>query len=88
MVEILQDEEAIIAELNDKHAVVMVGGKCVIANEQINPTFERADITFSPPKSSTSTPILIRLPLSAFVFSSSSKIPASTNSIEKIYKLL
>jgi hypothetical protein len=43
----LQDEKDVICELNDKHAVVMVGGKCVIANEQINPTFGHADITFS-----------------------------------------
>jgi hypothetical protein len=43
----LQDERDVISELNDKHAVVMVGGKCVIANEQINPTFGHADITFS-----------------------------------------
>jgi hypothetical protein len=43
----LQDEKDIIYELNNKHAVVMVGGKCVIANEQINPTFGHADITFS-----------------------------------------
>ena len=43
----LRDEKDVISELNDKHAVVMVGGKCVIANEQIDPTFGYADITFS-----------------------------------------
>jgi hypothetical protein len=43
----LRDEKDVICELNDKHAVVMVGGKCVIANEQIDPTFGYADITFS-----------------------------------------
>lgn len=45
--ETLQDEEDLITELNDKHAVVMVGGKCVIANEQIDPAFCYPDITFS-----------------------------------------
>ena len=43
----LQDEKDVICELNDKHAVVMVGGKCVIANEQINPMFGHAEITLS-----------------------------------------
>ena len=43
----LQAEKDVISELNDKHAVVMVGGKYVIANEQINPIFGHADITFS-----------------------------------------
>lgn len=45
--ESLRNEKDVICELNDKHAVVMVGGKCVIANEQINPNFGYADITFS-----------------------------------------
>jgi hypothetical protein len=36
-----------IAQLNQKHAVVMLGGKCVILNEVIDPTFNRPDITFS-----------------------------------------
>ena len=42
-------EEDIIAELNGKHAVVMVGGKCVIANQQMNPVFGFEDLTFSSP---------------------------------------
>ncbi len=36
-----------IAQLNQKHAVVMLGGKCVILNEVIDPAFNRPDITFS-----------------------------------------
>jgi len=42
-----EDENDLISELNNKHAVVMVGGKCVIANEQFNPVFCYPDITFS-----------------------------------------
>ena len=34
-------------EFNKKHAVIMVGGKCQIMNETIDPVFNRADITFS-----------------------------------------
>ncbi len=34
-------------EFNKKHAVIMVGGKCQIMNEIIDPVFNRADITFS-----------------------------------------
>ena len=40
-------QDGVIAELNSKHAVVMLGGKCVILNEVIDPTFNRPDITFS-----------------------------------------
>lgn len=36
-----------IQELNKKHAVVMLGGKCVILNEKIDPIFNRNDVTFS-----------------------------------------
>jgi hypothetical protein len=36
-----------IERLNQRHAVVMLGGKCVILNEVLNPTFNRPDITFS-----------------------------------------
>lgn len=32
---------------NKKHAVIMVGGKCQIMNEIIDPVFNRPDITFS-----------------------------------------
>jgi hypothetical protein len=45
--ETLQEEDDLITELNAKHAVVMVGGKCVIANEQIDPIFGHPDITLS-----------------------------------------
>lgn len=38
-----------IAELNKKHAVVMLGGKCRILNEVICPIFSRPDITLSTP---------------------------------------
>jgi hypothetical protein len=37
----------LLDELNQKHAVVMIGGKCAIMNEIINPVFNRPDITFS-----------------------------------------
>lgn len=36
-----------IAELNEKHAVVMLGGKCVVMNEVTDPEFGRPDVTFS-----------------------------------------
>ena len=36
-----------IEELNKKHAVVMLGGKCVVLNEDFDPVFMRKDITFS-----------------------------------------
>jgi len=38
-----------IAKLNEKHAVVMLGGKCVVLNEVEDPVFHRPDITFSSP---------------------------------------
>ena len=38
-----------MAELNRKHAVVMVGGKCVILNEEHDPTFGHKGITLSSP---------------------------------------
>ena len=44
-----QEEAGLIRELNEKHAVVMIGGKCVIANEQFDPTFGHENITFSSP---------------------------------------
>jgi hypothetical protein len=36
-----------LERLNSKHAVVMLGGKCVILNEVIDPVFRRPDVTFS-----------------------------------------
>ena len=36
-----------IEQLNKKHAVVMLGGKCLILNKVKDPTFNRPDITFS-----------------------------------------
>ncbi|MGC8495084.1 MAG: primase-helicase family protein [Syntrophobacteraceae bacterium] len=38
-----------IEALNKKHAVVMIGGKCCILNEVIDPDFGRPDITLSSP---------------------------------------
>jgi hypothetical protein len=38
-----------MAELNAKHAIVMAGGKCVIANEVVDPVFNRTLITYSSP---------------------------------------
>jgi hypothetical protein len=36
-----------IAQLNDKHAIIMLGGKCVVMNETVEPIFRRPDINFS-----------------------------------------
>jgi len=41
--------EAIIEELNKKHAVIMMSGKCVVLNKIIDYTFNRPDVTFSSP---------------------------------------
>lgn len=38
-----------IQELNERHAIIMLGGKCLILNEVIDPVFDRPDITFSAP---------------------------------------
>jgi hypothetical protein len=38
---------AVIEQLNKKHAVVMVGGSCLILNEVEDPVFKRQDISFS-----------------------------------------
>lgn len=38
-----------ILELNKKHAVIMVGGKCRVLNEVTCPIFDRSDITLSTP---------------------------------------
>ena len=47
-----QDDEPLAAdnivdEMNKKHAVIMVGGRCCVMNETIDPVFKRPDITFS-----------------------------------------
>lgn len=42
-----ENTSAIIEMFNEKHAVVMVGGKCTILTETICPVFNRPDITFS-----------------------------------------
>ena len=39
--------DSLIEEINQRHAVVMVGGKCCILNEIIDPTFNRPDFTLS-----------------------------------------
>ena len=39
--------ENINSEFNEKHAVIMLGGKCCIMNETIDPVFNRPDISFS-----------------------------------------
>ena len=36
-----------VASLNQRHAVVMLGGKCCIMNEVVDPVFGRPDVTFS-----------------------------------------
>jgi len=36
-----------IRKLNEKHAVVMLGGKCIVISEVEDPTFKRRDIAFS-----------------------------------------
>ncbi len=41
--------EKIIADINRTHAVVMVGGKCVILNEETDPIFGHKCITLSSP---------------------------------------
>jgi hypothetical protein len=42
-----EEKDRIIDEFNRKHAVVLLGGKCVVLNEVIDPTFNRPDVTFS-----------------------------------------
>jgi hypothetical protein len=42
-------EEKAVRELNEKHAIVMLGGKCAILNEEIDIVFSRPDISFSSP---------------------------------------
>ena len=38
-----------VRELNEKHAILMLGGKCLVMNEIIDPIFGRPDLTFSSP---------------------------------------
>jgi hypothetical protein len=42
-----QDPAECIDQMNQQHAVIMVGGKCVVMNEIFDPVFERPDITLS-----------------------------------------
>ena len=39
--------ESVIENMNEKHAVIMLGGKCCILNKTFDPVFRRPDITFS-----------------------------------------
>ena len=39
--------QTVIDELNKKHAVIMIGGKCAVLNQTIDPVFNRPDISFS-----------------------------------------
>jgi len=45
----INSHDQIINQMNREHAVVMVGGKCLILNETFDPTFKRPDISFSTP---------------------------------------
>ncbi len=42
-----QEHSDAINRLNKEHAVVMIGGKCRILNEVVDPIFNRPDVTFS-----------------------------------------
>ena len=42
-----EEEQELIKRMNRKHAVVMVGGKCVIANEEFDPSWGYDTVTFS-----------------------------------------
>lgn len=44
---VIENVSSRIAELNEHHAVIMIGGKCVVMNEVTDPTFGRPDVTFS-----------------------------------------
>jgi hypothetical protein len=47
-----KDEDPVdkcVHELNEKHSIIMLGGKCLVMNEVIDPVFSRPDITFSAP---------------------------------------
>ena len=43
----LSSPQALIQELNEKHAVVDIGGKCSVMNERIDPVSNRAIVSFS-----------------------------------------
>lgn len=43
----LDESQSEIEELNKKHAVIMIGGKCVVINQTVDPVFNRPDISFS-----------------------------------------
>ncbi len=42
-----EEFKKIVIELNKKHAILMLGGKCAVMNEVIDPVFNRPDVTFS-----------------------------------------
>jgi len=42
-----EDVATELQALNEKHAVIMIGGKCLIMNHEHDPTFNRPTITFS-----------------------------------------
>ncbi|MBK18787.1 MAG: hypothetical protein CMM52_08110 [Rhodospirillaceae bacterium] len=42
-----KEEQELLTRMNQKHAVVMVGGKCVIANEEFDPSWGYDTVTFS-----------------------------------------
>ena len=39
--------ESIVEQLNRKHAVIMLGGRCLVLNQIINPVTKQPDINFS-----------------------------------------
>ena len=39
--------QSAIEEINAKHAVIMIGGKCTVINQTVDPVFNRPDISFS-----------------------------------------
>ena len=43
----MKKSDKFIEDINNRHAVVMLGGKCVILNEGLDPVFDRPDVTFS-----------------------------------------
>src|SRR5208283_5935764 len=43
----LQAYRDCIERMNAEHAILMLGGKCVVINEVIDPAFNRPDVTFS-----------------------------------------
>ena len=50
LLEVIKDGEPYeshIDWLNKRHAMIMLGGKCVILNEEYDPVFDRPDVSFS-----------------------------------------